>query len=618
MAGWALGLPLLTRTVAGYKAIALSVTVCLLLLGLALIHLASGRTGRRQLTWVAALAGFVSLYGLLEGIGFLGGVDLNLEDALTQRLARVFSIPFETMSPVAGLLLFLVGAAMAAVALGPAAARERRWLGDLAGLLALVATVTAAVFGLAYAYGAPLLYGGPALPIAVTSVLGALLLAVGTMAAGGRECWPLRAMVGGSTQARLLRAFVPLTVFAVLSVSVVDERLRAAHGPRHVLVDSVLAVAFSLLAGLVAQRAAHSMGDAIDRAQGEAVRLVGELARQHALLEAILENTEAHLVFLDRDFNFLRVNGAYARACRRAPEEFLGHNHFEFYPDAENEAIFRRVRDTGEAFSIREKPFEFPGMPERGVTYWDWTLTPIKGETGEVRYLVFSLVDVTEKVRQRERLVAAERSRAELLETLNQEISHRTKNNLAMVTGLLQMQIAAESDPHLVEVLQDTIARLYTFANVHDQLGATPGEVELLGTLRRVADSIQAVFGKGNVVLSIAGEEVVCPGRVGTTLCIVANELITNAIKHGAPGADGRLQVRARLAVSDAQLHLTVWNSGNPVAAGLDLGRQSSMGISLVQSLVVGQCRGTFTLEPQDDGTLARVVVSDQVLREGA
>lgn len=143
-----------------------------------------------------------------------------------------------------------------------------------------------------------------------------------------------------------------------------------------------------------------------------------ELERQERLLEAVTDNTEAHLVFLDRDFNFIWVNPAYARACARAQEEFIGHNHFEFYPNEENQAIFERVRDTGEPFAVKQKPFVFPDHPERGTTYWHWTLTPIKDSEGNVVNLVFSLLDVTHDVVARQEIerlrTEAERRAAEL------------------------------------------------------------------------------------------------------------------------------------------------------------------------------------------------------------
>ena len=102
------------------------------------------------------------------------------------------------------------------------------------------------------------------------------------------------------------------------------------------------------------------------------------------------------LVFLDRDFNFVRVNEAYARACQRAVSEFPGHNHFEFYPSNAKE-IFDNVVKTKEIYQAIARPFVFPDHPEWGETYWDWTLTPILDRNSEVEFLVFSLNDATER-----------------------------------------------------------------------------------------------------------------------------------------------------------------------------------------------------------------------------
>jgi PAS domain S-box-containing protein len=124
------------------------------------------------------------------------------------------------------------------------------------------------------------------------------------------------------------------------------------------------------------------------------------LQRERDLLQAVIDGARhSHLVYLDRDFFFVRVNAAYAATCGYRPEEMIGRNHFELYPHAENEAIFARVRDTGEPFEIRDKPFTFPDQPERGTTWWDWTLTPVKDAAGRVEGLVFSLFETTARKR---------------------------------------------------------------------------------------------------------------------------------------------------------------------------------------------------------------------------
>jgi PAS domain S-box-containing protein len=115
-------------------------------------------------------------------------------------------------------------------------------------------------------------------------------------------------------------------------------------------------------------------------------------------MDAFFKYTITPLVFLDKQFNFLQVNEAYAKACQRDISEFAGHNHFEFYPHEENRLIFEQVVKAKTPYQAFAKPFSFPDHPEWGVTYWDWTLVPILNEAEEVGFLVFSLKDVTERV----------------------------------------------------------------------------------------------------------------------------------------------------------------------------------------------------------------------------
>ncbi|MGP1680344.1 MAG: sensor histidine kinase [Burkholderiales bacterium] len=123
------------------------------------------------------------------------------------------------------------------------------------------------------------------------------------------------------------------------------------------------------------------------------------LQKNYRLLDRIFATTHFCIIHLDRDFNFVRVNQAYADTCGHPSEFFAGKNHFELYPGEEVEAIFRDVVATGQPFTIYAKPFQFPDHPERGVTYWDWTLHPLRNEDGAIDGLLFALLDVTERTR---------------------------------------------------------------------------------------------------------------------------------------------------------------------------------------------------------------------------
>lgn len=117
------------------------------------------------------------------------------------------------------------------------------------------------------------------------------------------------------------------------------------------------------------------------------------------LLETLFDSVPVLVACMDRDFNFLRVNRLYAEADGRSPDFFPGRNHFDLYPNDDNERIFRQVIATGEPYYAFEKPFRYAEHPERGTSYWDWILQPVRERNGAVGGLIFSLIDVTRRVR---------------------------------------------------------------------------------------------------------------------------------------------------------------------------------------------------------------------------
>ncbi len=143
------------------------------------------------------------------------------------------------------------------------------------------------------------------------------------------------------------------------------------------------------------------------------------LFNSNQFLERVFNTTHFSVVYLDRHFNFIRVNQAYADACGHPPEYFPGKNHFQLYPHEENEAIFRNVVETGQVFTVSAKPFAFPDHPEWGITYWDWTLHPLKSPDGSVEALLFVLLDATERKR-------SEMALSRFAEELEIQVAERT------------------------------------------------------------------------------------------------------------------------------------------------------------------------------------------------
>jgi len=157
-------------------------------------------------------------------------------------------------------------------------------------------------------------------------------------------------------------------------------------------------------------RLIQALGRSRDELEMRVKERTAELARASELLERVFSSVDISLAYMDRDFNFIRVNRAYAAADEREPDFYVGKNHFTLFPNEENVRIFRKVVETGEPYSVYAKPFEYAEHPERGITYWDWNVQAVKEPDGSVGGVVLSLMNVTERVQAQE-AVRAERQR---------------------------------------------------------------------------------------------------------------------------------------------------------------------------------------------------------------
>lgn len=288
------------------------------------------------------------------------------------------------------------------------------------------------------------------------------------------------------------------------------------------------------------------------------------LEESNQILSVILGHTDMMAVYLDARFNFIWVNRAYAATCGHEADFFPGRNHFELYPNPNNQAIFQRVVDTGEPYFVAAKPFVFPDQPERGVTYWDWSLVPVRNSAGGVSRLVFTLVDVTERKRtEEEQRVAAQavESRERLrtfaaeadarVEQERKRIAAEVHDELGQLLTSLKMDAGlAATCPGAVgelgELLEDMRRRidrtLGVVKHVVNHLRPAVLNVGLVPALEWLADDMLRHTGQ-RCRLVLPQEDIDTADRHATALFRVAQESLTNVVRH-ANAQEVRLVLR--------------------------------------------------------------------------
>jgi len=151
----------------------------------------------------------------------------------------------------------------------------------------------------------------------------------------------------------------------------------------------------------------------------ERKRVEEALRRSNELLERMFSLTHVLIAYLDSDFNIIRVNRAFADSDDRPQDFYVGKNYFELYPDPDHEQIFREVFEEGVPYVYFETTFGFAGHPDRGATYWDWSLTPVHDEDGNAIGLILSMLNVTERRRAQDELRRTQQDYEALLNSID-------------------------------------------------------------------------------------------------------------------------------------------------------------------------------------------------------
>ncbi len=238
------------------------------------------------------------------------------------------------------------------------------------------------------------------------------------------------------------------------------------------------------------------------------------------------------------------------------PEDLIGRNHFALYPHEENEAIFRRVRDTGKPVFFKDKAFEYPDQPERGVTYWDWSLSPVKDGAGRVAGLVLTLHETTERrkaqVELQQRTAQLEEANREL-ESFSYSVSHDLRAPLRAIDGYTRMILRKQGDGFDEDTLRRfnvirenvrTMDRLIDALLGFSRLGRAELSMSLLDVRALIETTWQEalVHHPGRDVTLTLGN---VPAAYGDETLIrqVFSNLLSNALKFTRPREAARIEV---------------------------------------------------------------------------
>ncbi len=235
---------------------------------------------------------------------------------------------------------------------------------------------------------------------------------------------------------------------------------------------------------------------------------------------------------------------------------------------------------------------------------------PVLSEQSEATGVVVILSDVTE----RRRLEQAERQRKTEVEELNArlkramaETHHRVKNNLQVISALVDMQVMEDVDRVPLSEWKRLGMHIRTLAAVHDLLTAAvknnqeADAISVEDALHRLLPMLQSTLGTRRLKAEI--EDVLLPARLLGSLTILVNEIVSNAVKHGL--GDITLSFKRH----DGGVRLEICDDGPGFPPDFNPRKAANTGLELIDSTGRHDLRGEIAYTTRDEGG-ARVIVT--------
>jgi PAS domain S-box-containing protein len=301
---------------------------------------------------------------------------------------------------------------------------------------------------------------------------------------------------------------------------------------------------------------------------------------------------------INKDNSIQYINTMGARFLNLPDSEIIGKSRKILFPpniaDTLGEGL-QTVFFTGEPQRKEVKTHFF----DREI-WLDYSLVPLKEKNGTI----YAVLGIARDITERENLIEQIETSLAEKETLLREIHHRVKNNLQIISSMLNMQIRKIDDPKTIAVLRDGQTRVLSMALVHEHLykGKDFSRIDLKNYLNALGTNLFQSYGTTNerVRFDLNVPDTYIDINTAIPLGLIINELITNSLKYAfKEEKDGKLTISA---TEDPQaLTVIVADDGVGIPDGITLENQTSLGFQIVNTLT-GQLHGTVSID-RTEGT---------------
>lgn len=286
------------------------------------------------------------------------------------------------------------------------------------------------------------------------------------------------------------------------------------------------------------------------------------------------------------ELRFVIANDSYREVVGQ--EDIVGKKLVDVIPEIKKQGyvdILQQVYQTGEPYVGKENPLTISkkkaGAKEEFV--FNLLFAPLFDENDEVYAIFVEAVDLSEQLSYQRKLKKSLQEK----EVLLAEIHHRVKNNLAIVSSMMELQAMESTDKNLKRSLKTGQQRIQTIALIHEILYQSKNlsYVNLEKNVRQLLSSIQKVYaGSKDIKVRVKSDSIKLNVNQAIPCALIINEIITNAYKHAFRGRESG-QITVSLREKDKEIRIVIEDDGVGISDDPSPENSSSLGMTLIKLL---------------------------------
>lgn len=338
---------------------------------------------------------------------------------------------------------------------------------------------------------------------------------------------------------------------------------------------------------------------AIGRDISERYEAEEQLRQSEEMFRQLFQNAPISIVFLDKRQEIRSVNKAFTDTFGYFTDEVKGLDIDQLIVPADEEEEARNISEV--ILNGHTKKGAGQRVCKDGRLI-DVLIYGMPVTVNEKTVAIFGIyIDITDRKENEEKIKKSLREK----EVLLAEIHHRVKNNLAVITGLLELQSFNTNSKEATSILRASQMRINSIALVHEKLYQNEdlSEISFDIYIKQLVDVISSSLSSQGVDISIEIDaEAIQLTVIQAIPCgLIINELITNAFKHAFPNRQSGT-VKISFNREGSQVKLCVTDNGVGIPDVDNIENPKSLGLTLIQTLSK-QLSGKAEFTSLDSGT---------------